>query len=157
MSERDDLQWAIYSACVEIIKTERELLYTERENRHLLRRILKHLHISEFTIRITLENNMAIIIGSTGTFNAQLEDNGNPIPLPAGSTFAWSADDTNASLAPSADSTSVVVTVPASDTATSITVTAATTDPAGNPVSGNVTVPLIPNVAHTFTVSVTQQ
>ena len=100
MSDRDDLQWAIYSACVEIIKTERELLYTERENRHLLRRILKHLHISEFTIRITLENNMAITIGSTGTFNAQLEDNGNPIPLPAGSTFAWSADDTNASSGP---------------------------------------------------------
>lgn len=137
----------------------RELLYTERENRHLLRRILKHLHLSEaeFTIRITMENNMAITIGSTGTFNAQLEDNGNPIPLPAGSTFAWSADDTNASLAPSADSNSVVVTVPASDTATSITVTAATTAPDGSTVTGSVTVPLIPNVAHTFTVAVTQQ
>ena len=140
-----------------ILRHVEELLYTERENRHLLRRILKHLHISEFTIRITLENQMAITIGSTGTFNAQLEDNGNPIPLPAGSTFAWSADDTNASLAPSADSNSVVVTVPASDTASAITVTASTTAPDGTTVTGSVTVPLIPNVAHTFTVAVTQQ
>lgn len=117
-----------------------------------IERLLTH----HFTIRVTLENKMAISVGTTGTFTAQLEDNGNPIPLPAGSTFAWSADDTNASLAPSADSTSVVVSVPANDTASTITVTAATTDPSGNPASGSVTVPLTPGVAHTFTVLVSQ-
>lgn len=134
----------------------REILYLERRNFWLLHKILKHLNLSHFTIRVTLENTMAISVGTTGTFTAQLEDNGNPIPLPAGSTFAWSADDTNASLAPSADSTSVVVTVPASDTATSITVTASTTAPDGTTVSGSVTVPITPGVAHTFTVLVSQ-
>jgi hypothetical protein len=134
----------------------REMLELERENRHLLHRILKHLHISTFTIKVTLENKMAISVGTTGTFTAQLEDNGNPISLPSGSTFAWSADDTNAALAPSADSTSVVVTVPATDTATSITVTASTTAPDGSTVSGSVTVPITPGVAHTFTVLVSQ-
>ncbi len=134
-----------------------ELLYLERENRHLLRRILKHLHLEEnhFTVRITGAS-MAISVGTTGTFTAQLEDNGNPIPLPSGSTFAWTADDTSASLAASADSTSVVVSVPATDTATSITVTASTTAPDGSTVSGSVTVPITPGVAHTFTVLVSQ-
>lgn len=99
---------------------------------------------------------MAITVGATGTFSAQLEDNGNPIPLPSGSTFAWSTSDASATLAPSADTTSVVVTVPATDTATSITVTAETVAPDGNKVPGSVTVPVIPNVTHTFTVKVTQ-
>ena len=99
---------------------------------------------------------MAINAGSTGTFTAELEDNGTAIPLPAGSTFAWSSDDTNATLVPAADSLSVVVTVPATDTATSITVTAATTAPDGSTVSGSVTVPITPGVTHTFTVLVSQ-
>ena len=99
---------------------------------------------------------MAISQGATGTFAAQLEDNGNPIPLPSGSTFSWSADDTAATLAPSADTLSVVVTVPADDAATSITVTASTTAPDGSTVSGSVTVPIIPGVSHVFTVAVTQ-
>lgn len=99
---------------------------------------------------------MAISVGTTGTFTAQLEDNGNPISLPSGSTFAWTSDDTNATLAPSADSTSVVVTVPATDTATSVTVTAGTTAPNGSTVYGSVTVPITPGVTHTYTILVSQ-
>lgn len=144
------------SEICEILELARKNQHEQRENRRLLHSILRHLNLSQFTIRVTLENTMAISVGTTGTFTAQLEDNGNPIPLPAGSTFAWSADDTNASLAPSADSTSAVVTVPASDTATSITVTASTTAPDGTTVSGSVTVPITPGVAHTFTVLVSQ-
>lgn len=116
-------------------------------------RELRSLHHYSISVR---SNDMAISQGATGTFAAQLEDNGNPIPLPSGSTFAWSADDTNATLAPSADTLSVVVTVPATDTATSITVTAETVAPDGNKAQGSVTVPIIPGVAHTFTVTVTQ-
>ena len=99
---------------------------------------------------------MVIEAGSQGTFIAQLEDNGNPVNLPVGSTFAWTADDTAATIVPSADSLSAVVTVPATDTATSITITATTTDPNGASVSGSVTVSIVPGVTHTFTVMVTQ-
>ena len=99
---------------------------------------------------------MAITAGATGTFSAQLEDNGNPIPLPSGSTFAWTSDDPNAQLAPSEDSLSVVVTVPSTDTVTSITVTAATVDPTGATVQGSVTVPVVPGEVHVFTVTVAQ-
>lgn len=127
-----------------------------RRELHDILHLLKH-HHHRYSIRVTQENSqMAISVGATGTFAAQLEDNGNPIPLPSGSTFAWSADDTNATLAPNADSTSVVVTIPATDTSTSITVTATTVAPDGNKVSGSLTVPIIPGVSHTFTVSVTQ-
>src|SRR5215469_4419862 len=105
-----------------------------RHLRHQIRELFEFdEEVNQFTVRITGDS-MAITVGSTGTFTAQLEDNGNPIPLPAGSTFAWSADDTNASLAPSADTLSVVVSVPATDTATSITVTAETVAPDGNKV-----------------------
>lgn len=138
------------------ISLDQEDLVLDRLQIRLLLKILnelRSLHHYSISVRST---NMAISQGATGTFSAQLEDNGNPIPLPSGSTFAWSADDTNAQLAPSADTLSVVVTVPATDTATSITVTAETVAPDGNKVQGSVTVPIIPNVAHTFTVSVTQ-
>ncbi len=133
----------------------REILEMERGNRRLLHRILRHLGLNHFTVAVSGDV-MAINAGSTGTFTAELEDNGNAIPLPVGSTFAWTADDTNATLAPSADSLSVVVTVPATDTATSITVTASTTAPDGSTVSGSVTVPITPGVTHTFTVLVSQ-
>lgn len=96
-----------------------------------------------------------ITAGSTGTFAAQLEDNGVAIALPSGSTFAWSASDASVTFATSADTTSTVVTVPAGDPGTSLTITAATTDPNGNAVSGSITVALTP-VAQTFTVVVTQ-
>jgi hypothetical protein len=136
----------------------------DREEVKLLKQMLHALHRIEHEIqslhhyRISVRSSeMAISQGATGTFQAQLEDNGNPIDLPSGSTFSWSADDSNAQLAPSADTLSVVVSVPADDAATSITVTASTTAPDGSTVSGSVTVPVIPNVPHTFTVVVTQQ
>lgn len=139
-----------------ILEDDREEIRILKQMLHSLRRIEKELQsLHHYSIHITGDS-MAITVGATGTFSAQLEDNGNPISLPAGSTFTWSADDTNASLAPSADSTSVVVSVPATDASTSITVTASTVAPDGSTVQGSVTVPIIPGVAHTFTVSVTQ-
>jgi hypothetical protein len=93
--------------------------------------------------------------GQTGTFAAQLLDNGAPIALPAGSTFTWTASDASVTFATSADTTSTVVTVPAGDTGTSVTITASTTDPNGNPVSGSITVALTPTPQQ-FTVTVTQ-
>ncbi len=134
-------------------KEEVRLLKLMLQSLYRIEREINSLHHYSISIR---SSQMAISQGATGTFSAQLEDNGNPIPLPSGSTFAWSADDTNAQLAPSADTLSVVVTVPATDTATSITVTAETVAPDGNKVQGSVTVPIIPGVAHTFTVTVTQ-
>ncbi len=136
-------------------------MFYDRKEIELLERILHELRMIRREVKpyfsVTVRSSqMAINAGSTGTFTAELEDNGTAIPLPAGSTFAWSADDTNATLAPSADSLSVVVTVPASDTATSITVTASTTAPDGSTVVGSVTVPITPGVTHTFTVLVSQ-
>jgi hypothetical protein len=93
--------------------------------------------------------------GQTGTFAAQLMDNGSPIALPANSTFAWTASDTTVTFATSADTLSTVVTVPAGDTGTSVTITASTTDPNGNPVSGSITVAITPEPQQ-FTVTVTQ-
>jgi len=119
----------------------------------LIQRILNNEH--HYTVKVTGAP-MAITVGATGTFAAQLEDNGNPIPLPAGSTFAWTSDDSNAGITASSDTLTAVVSVPATDTATSITVTATTIDPDGKTVQGSVTVPIIPGVSHTFTVSVTQ-
>ncbi len=141
---------------IELAEQDRRLWEEFSFLRRVIHRILE-IEESEnhYTVKITGDT-MAISVGSTGTFSAQLEDNGNPIPLPSGSTFAWSADDTNAQLAPSADTLSVVVTVPATDTATSTTVTAETIAPDGNKVQGSVTVPIIPGVSHTFTVTVTQ-
>lgn len=100
---------------------------------------------------------MATEAGKSGTFLAQLEDNGNPIPLPDGSTFGWQTDLPEATIVPSDDTLTAVITVPDTTTATSITVTASTTAPDGTPASGSVTVPIVPGVPHTFTVSVTQQ
>ena len=99
-----------------------------------------------------------ITVGGQGTFVAQLLNNGVPMDLPAGSTWAWSDDDPNSTITldPS-DPTggTVIITVPASDTATQVTVTAATTDPNGAAVSGSLVVPIAPGVS-IFTVTVTQ-
>jgi hypothetical protein len=133
-------------------ETKRTVENIQRLVQRLVHRLL---HPHHLTIKVTGEL-MAIEAGSQGTFIAQLEDNGNPVNLPVGSTFAWTADDTTATIAPSADSLSAVVTVTATDTATSITITATTTDPNGASVSGSVTVSIVPGVTHTFTVMVTQ-
>lgn len=36
---------------------------------------------------------MAVQPGIASGFSATMEDNGNAIPLPPGSTFSWSTDD----------------------------------------------------------------
>lgn len=150
MFDHDDTNITIvFDDDQEEVKLLKRILHTDRE----ILRAIQSLHHYSISVR---SSQMAITQGATGTFAAQLEDNGNPISLPSGSTFAWTADDPNAVLAPSADSLSVVVSIPATDGATSITVTASTVDPNGQPVSGSVTVPIIPGVQHTFTVAVTQ-
>lgn len=105
-----------------------------------------------------------ITVGKSGTFNAQLLDNGQPVSLPLGGSWTWTTSDPEATVAvdpafpdPSNDPTgaSVTVTVPATDTATTITVTASATDPTGATQSGSITVPITP-ATNIFTVSVTQ-
>jgi hypothetical protein len=123
-------------------------------------RSLHHYSVSIFLNTTQLNQGDSLMIGSitagqTGTFAAQLADNGSPIALPAGSTFAWTASDTTVTFETSADTLSTVVTVPAGDTGTSVTITASTTDPSGNPVSGSLTVAITPE-AQQFTVTVTQ-
>lgn len=92
--------------------------------------------------------------GTSGTFAAVLDDNGSPITLPAGSTFAWTASDPSVTITPSADTTSAVVAVPAGDTGTSVTITATVTVN-GTTVSGSLSVTLTP-IPQVFTVVVTQ-
>lgn len=100
---------------------------------------------------------MAVVAGQGSDFGATLEDNGNPIGLPSGSTFAWSTDDPTDQIVPSADTTSATITVAATNTRPSITVTASTTAPDGSNVSGSVTTEIIPGtVPHTYTVTVSQ-
>jgi hypothetical protein len=92
--------------------------------------------------------------GAPGVFQAALNDNGTPIGLPAGATWNWTSNVPEAILTPTVDHVSV--SIPATSTATSITVTASTVDPNGKPVSGAITVPVVPGVVHNFTVTVTQ-
>ncbi|HEY3620740.1 MAG TPA: hypothetical protein VGK96_28385 [Candidatus Sulfotelmatobacter sp.] len=98
-----------------------------------------------------------IIVGSTGTFSATLQDNGATIALPAGSTYAWTSLDPEVSFDTSADPTgaSVVVTVAAADTSQDVTITATATAPDGNPATGSLTFPVLP-VAQKFTILVQQ-
>jgi hypothetical protein len=124
----------------------------------LFRRLLHQLECPRYTVTVTQETTMAIgniTAGTSGTFAAVLNDNGTPIALPSGSTFAWTASDSTVSIVPSSDTTSAVVNIPAGDPGTSVTVTASTVGPDGNTYSGSVTVPLTP-VPQQFTVTVTQ-
>ena len=102
---------------------------------------------------------MSVQSGIASAFGAQLQDNGNPIDLPSGSSFSWSTDDPTDTLVPGGGvgSPTVNVTVnnpPASRT--TITVTATTIAPDGSSVSGSVTTDIIVGVTHTYTVSVAQ-
>lgn len=129
-----------------------------RRRLHLLEcEVFRHHH--RFRIVVYQETHMAngIQQGGQGTFAAQLLDNNNPIPLPAGATFNWSVDDSTSgvTVTASADSLSAVVAIPAGDTSATVTVTATTTAPDGNPASGSITVPVTAE-AQKFTVSVTQ-
>lgn len=124
----------------------------------LLRLVWSLANRPHFTILITQETPMAIGnigAGTSGTFAAQLEDNGSPIALPVGSTFAWTASDTTVLITPSDDSLSALIDVPSGDTGTSITVTASTVAPDGSTVSGSITVPLTP-VPQQYSVTVVQ-
>lgn len=100
---------------------------------------------------------MAVLPGRGADFGAQLEDNGNAIALPSGSTFAWSTDDETDQINISDDTLTATIVVAADTTREELTVTATTTDPDGNEVSGSVTVPIVPGVTHTYTVSVFQK
>lgn len=102
--------------------------------------------------------NSGIALGGQGTLAAQLLDNGQPIAIPSGSSWAWQATDPSATIAPgTTDPTggTVVITVPAGDTNQSVTISASTTDPSGAMQVGTLVVPYLP-VAQKFTISVTQ-
>jgi len=113
--------------------------------------------INMLTRKYKETKDMAIEAGKPRAFGANMQDNGNNIPLPDGSKFTWTTDNTADQISVSADSTTAVITTPAGDSGrTSVTVTAAAVDPDGNMASGSVTVPVIPGVGHTFTVSVAE-
>jgi hypothetical protein len=101
---------------------------------------------------------MAVQPGIASSFAAVLEDNGNAIDLPSGSSFAWSTDDPTDQIAVSDDTLTASITVssPPASGRTTITVTADTTAPDGSDVSGSVTTDIVPGVTHTYTVSVSQ-
>jgi hypothetical protein len=143
---------------------EEQLLSSQRTERLLTELVAEVRSLHHYSVYISRQRLTqgdflmaigSITVGQTGTFAAQLEDNGSPIALPTGSTFAWTASDTTVTFETSADTLSTVVTVPAGDTGTSVTITASTTDPNGNPVAGSVTVAITPE-AQQFTVTVTQ-
>lgn len=139
-TERKELEHIKHELC-ELRRVIAELLWLLQPHHH-------------YTIRI--EGNMAITAGSTGTFAAQLLDNGAPV---AGFTpsFSWTANDTLASLQPSTDTLTCVVTVPATDTTTTINLTAETTAPDGTKASGSIAISVTPSVTpQKYTVSITQ-
>lgn len=104
---------------------------------------------------------MSVTANTPSEFIAQMQDNGNPIDLPATSSFAWSTDDPTDTITPAdptdATVSTVLITVnnpPASRT--QLTATAEAADPTGADQSGSLTVDIIPGVTHTYTVSVSQ-
>jgi hypothetical protein len=101
---------------------------------------------------------MAVSPGVAAGFAADMEDNGNPIDLPEGSSFAWVTDDSNDIISVSLDTTSAKITVPAdTDPArTELVVTVQAADPNGKMISGSVSVPITAGVEHTYTISVAQ-
>jgi hypothetical protein len=144
------------------VSIEPELLHQILQELRAIRRELKT-HDYSVRVRKRLPDMMGDLLmatgnipaGSSGTFAAQLLDNGSPIALPSGSTFMWSASDSTVTIAPSADTTSAVVDVPAGDPGTSLTITASTVGPDGNTYSGSLSVALTPTPQQ-FTVTVTQ-
>lgn len=137
----------------------KELIDNQNVQISLLRQVLIRL---EPTYRVVVKQEgymtTGVIVGGTGKFLAQLEDNGQPIALPAGSTWVWATNDTGTTVAADpADTTggTVDVTIPAGDTNTTVTITASTTDPTGATQSGSLTFPVLP-VPQKFTVTVSQ-
>ena len=102
---------------------------------------------------------MSVSSGIPSAFGAQLQDNGNAIELPAGSSFSWSTDDSTDTIVTGGGvgtpAANITVNNPPSGR-TTITVTASTTAPDGTAVSGMVTTDIIVGVTHTYTVAVAQ-
>ena len=99
-----------------------------------------------------------IALGTTGTIQAQLQDDGKTITLPSGSSWAWQSSDPTVTIVPATgDSTggTVVISVPAGDTGTNCTVSASTTDPAGKTQTGTISIPYLP-VPQQYTVTLSQ-
>lgn len=119
-------------------------------------RLIHHLAPNRFTIRITQESNMQA--GSTGSFLAQLQDNGSTIPTPAGTSFTWNTSDTTVTITPGADTTTATLTVPADSTSTSLTVSATCTAPDGSVASGSLVLTLTPGTgaAQKYSIAITQ-
>lgn len=95
--------------------------------------------------------------GIGAAYQANLLDNGNPIELPDGSSWAWSTDDpTDKIVQGGGDGSTAKITVadPPAEGRTQITVTATTTDPKGESQSGSVTDDIVPGIEHTYTVAV---
>jgi hypothetical protein len=114
-----------------------------------------------FTVRVQkAKPPMAVEAGKGAGFTAQMEDNANPIELPAGSTFSWKTDDDTDTIVPvSADNSDLVIvttTDPPAEGRTSLTVTASAVDPDGDTIEGELTTDIISGVGHTFTISVNQ-
>jgi hypothetical protein len=104
-----------------------------------------------------MANPTSITAGQTGKFVAQLNLNGSPINLPAGSTWTWTTSDPAATqLVDPSDATggTLDVTIPLTDASTSVTITATANIPSGA-VSGNDVSTIVP-APMVFTVSVTQ-
>jgi hypothetical protein len=98
---------------------------------------------------------MSIEAGGSAAFQATLEDNGNAITSP--SPWTWATEDnTDTILQGGGDGSTAKVTIQANPARTTLTATATTTDPAGTSQSGSVTIDVVPGVAHTYSVSVSQ-
>lgn len=137
-----------------------KILEADERMEHVLDRIERDLEPHRYQIRITQEFVMAIgniSAGTTGSFSAALTDNGSPIALPTGSTFAWTSTDSLVTFDTSAspDGSSAVVSVPAGDTGTTVTITVSTTATDGTTATGSITVALTP-VPQRFAVTITQ-
>ncbi|HEY2351960.1 MAG TPA: hypothetical protein VGH83_05585 [Candidatus Acidoferrum sp.] len=109
---------------------------------------------------LTKEKPMAVQPGKGAAFGALMEDNGNPIELPAGSSWSWHTDDdTDTIVLVSSDNTALVVittTDPPADGRDTLVATASATDPSGEEIEGSLTTELVPGVGHTYTVRVFQ-
>jgi hypothetical protein len=136
-------------------QTDGEILTLLKQILAVLKRIDNRL-AGRYRVHLTQEKVMAITVGSSGSFAAQLEDNGAAIALPSGSTFAWSSSDPTALVSTGTDTSTATVTIPAGSTETTITLTASTTAPDGSTVSGTLVVDITPATPHVFTVTITQ-
>jgi hypothetical protein len=105
---------------------------------------------------------MAVSPGQAAAFGAQMQDNGNAIALPEGSSFLWTTDDPTDVIAPSAAApdnsafADITVSDPPATGRTTLTVTAGAVAPDGTNIEGSVTVDITAAVGHTFTIVVSQ-